>query len=96
MPAMALCEDAPRLTGLPEVEPRRKVWLMFAPGATGITLSHIEKTTWLALYEVRRPSEIRSVVRRAVAAGISEAQAHEILASALESGTIIIKESDGS
>lgn len=95
MPAMALCDDAPRLTGLPEVEPRRKVWLMFAPGATGITLSHIDKSTYLVLYEVRRPSEIRSVIMRAVSAGVRETQAQEILASALETGTIRIMESEG-
>lgn len=90
MPAMALCDDAPRLTGLPDVDGRNKTRLMFSPGATGISLSHIDKTTYLVLYETKRMSEIRGVLKRAGEAGVKEVQAQEVLAHYLETGALMI------
>ncbi|MBK9314463.1 MAG: hypothetical protein IPM55_09505 [Acidobacteria bacterium] len=92
MPAMALCDDAPRLTGLPDVEGRKKTRLMFSPGVIGISLSHIDKSTFLVLYETKRTSEIRGVLKRAADAGVKEVTAHEILAHSLETGALMISQ----
>ena len=42
MPAMALCDDAPRLAGLPQVEPQQKVYLLFSPGAAGSSITDLD------------------------------------------------------
>lgn len=73
MPAMALCEDAPRLTGLPEVDLQKKAYLLFSPGATGISITDIDKTTYLTLYEARRPVEIKKLL-----AGPSKTQTQKV------------------
>ncbi len=49
MPAMALCDDAPRLPELLTVEPKQKTYLLFSPGATGISLTEIDTTSYLVL-----------------------------------------------
>src|SRR5262249_27583844 len=64
MPAMALCDDAPRLGGLPEVDAQKKVYLLFGPGATGISITNLEKSDFLVLYETKRAVEIRSLLSR--------------------------------
>ncbi len=90
MPALALCDDAPRLPQLPEVETKRKLYLLFSPGATGITLTHIDKPTWAVLGEAKRPTEIRSLLARAAMAGVKAPQAQEILAEWLECGGLML------
>jgi hypothetical protein len=90
MPAMALCDDAPRLPQLPAVEPKRKLYLLFSPGATGITLTHIDKPTWAVLGEAKRPTEIRSLLSRAAMTGVKAPQAQEILAEWLECGGLML------
>ncbi|MBI1763334.1 MAG: hypothetical protein HYR56_18065 [Acidobacteria bacterium] len=92
MPAMALCDDAPRLPQLPAVEPKRKLYLLFSPGATGITLTHIDKPTWGVLGEAKRPAEIRSLLTRAAMTGVKAPQAQEILAEWLECGGLMLLE----
>lgn len=92
MPAMALCDDAPRLLQLPEVEPKRKLYLLFSPGATGITLTHVDKPTWAVLGEAKRPTEIRSLLARAAMTGVKAPQAQEILAEWLECGGLMLVE----
>jgi hypothetical protein len=92
MPAMALCDDAPRLPQLPEVEPKRKLYLLFSPGATGITLTHVDKPTWAVLGEAKRPTEIRSLLARAAMTGVKAPQAQEILAEWLECGGLMLVE----
>src|SRR5205823_10712161 len=38
MPAMVLCDDAPMLDALPEVDTRKKSYLLFSPTASGVSL----------------------------------------------------------
>ena len=90
MPAMALCDDAPRLPELPSVELKRKLYLLFSPGATGISLTTIDQPTWAVLGEAKRSVEIRSLLQRAGQAGIKAAQAQEILAEWLESSGLML------
>ncbi len=90
VPAMALCDDAPQLTGLPEVDRRSKSYLMFSPGAKGITLSHIDKPTFLVLFETKRRIEIGKAIRHAADAGVRPEQTKEILAHWIESGALMI------
>jgi hypothetical protein len=90
MPAMALCDDAPRLPPLPAVEPKKKSYFLFSPGATGLTLTDIDKATYLTLYETRRAVEIRSVRTRAGAAGVNAERVYEILSEWLEGGGLMM------
>lgn len=90
MPAMALCDDAPRLPELPAVEPKRKTYLLFSPGATGISLTEIDKASYLVLYETRRPIEIKSLFSRTQVSGVNVGSAQEILSEWLEAGGLMI------
>lgn len=90
MPAMALCEDAPQLTDLPEVNQLKKVYLLFSPGATGISLTNIDRASFLLLYEARRAVEIKNLIARPGAAKNNAAQVQELLSEWLESGVLMI------
>src|SRR5262249_51029434 len=64
MPAMALCDDAPRLPALPAVDERKKVYLLFSPGAAGISITNLDKSDFLVLYETQREVENRNFMSR--------------------------------
>ena len=68
MPAMALCEDAPRLEGLPAVAPQEKIYLLFSPGATGISLTTLDQAAFLVLHAAQRPIAINGLSARPEAA----------------------------
>ena len=88
MPAMALCDDAPRLPALPEVDGQKKVYLLFSPGAAGISITNLDKSDFLVLYETKRAVEIRRLLSRFAQARAK--QARDILAEWLENGALII------
>src|SRR5262247_913586 len=88
MPAMALCDDAPRLPALPEVDGQKKVYLLFSPGAAGISITNLDKSDFLVLYETKRAVEIRSLLSRLAPARARQAQG--ILAEWLENGALMI------
>jgi hypothetical protein len=88
MPAMALCDDAPRLPALPEVDERKKVYLLFSPGAAGISITNIDKPDFLVLYETKREAPIRSLLSRLAPARARQAQ--DVLAEWLENGALMI------
>ncbi|MCI0524677.1 MAG: hypothetical protein L0Y75_05380 [Acidobacteria bacterium] len=88
MPAMALCDDAPRLSGLPEVDGQKKVYLLFGPGASGISITQLDKSDFLVLYETKREVEIKSLLSRLAPARARRAQ--EILVEWLEDGALRI------
>jgi hypothetical protein len=88
MPAMALCDDAPRLPALPEVDAQKKVYLLFGPGASGISITSLDKSDFLVLYETKRPVEIRSLLSKLSPA--KSRQAQDILAEWLENGALMI------
>jgi hypothetical protein len=88
MPAMALCDDAPRLPALPEVDGQKKAYLLFSPGAAGISITNIDKSDFLVLYETKRAVEIRNMLSRLAPARAKQAQA--VLAEWLENGALMI------
>jgi hypothetical protein len=88
MPAMALCDDAPRLPPLPEVDERKKVYLLFSPGASGISITNLDKSDFLVLHETKRAVEIRSLLSRLAPAKASQAQS--ILAEWIENGALML------
>lgn len=90
MPAMALCDDAPRLPELIAVEAKQKTYLLFSPGATGISLTEIDKASYLTLYEARRPVEIKTLLARAQSSGVNSRRAQEVLSEWLETGGLMI------
>ncbi len=87
-PAMALCADAPSLPALPEVDERNKVYLLFGPGATGISITNLDESDFLVLCEAKREVEIRSLLSKLAPARVS--QARDILAEWLENGALMI------
>lgn len=88
MPAIALCDDAPRLPALPEGDERKKVYLLFSPGASGISITNLDKPDFLVLYETKRAVEIRNMLSRLAPARAKQAQA--VLAEWLENGALMI------
>lgn len=92
MPAMALCDDAPRLTDLPEVVTQKKVYLLFSPGAAGISITNLDKPSYLTLYDTKRPVEIRSLLTRPGTAKTNPSQTQAILSEWLEHGALMIAE----
>ena len=88
MPAMALCDDAPRLPALPEVDERMKIYLLFSPGAAGISITNLDKSDFLVLYETKREVEIRSLLSRLTPARARQAQ--DTLAEWLENGALMV------
>jgi len=87
---MALCDDAPKLTGLPEIDQQKKVYLLFGPGATGISISNLDKPSYLVLYETKRAVEIKSLLSRLGTVSASARRAQEILSESLENGALMI------
>ncbi len=92
MPAMALCDDAPRLTGLPAVDAQNKVYLLFSPGASGISITNLDRAAYLVLYATKRPVEIRSLLARPGGTKSSAMRAQEVLSEWLENGALMIVE----
>lgn len=90
MPAMALCDDAPRLPELIAVEPKHKTYLLFSPGATGISLTELDKASYLVLYETRRPISIKSLIARSQTAGMNPRRTQEIISEWIEAGGLMI------
>ena len=90
MPAMALCDDAPRLPALPPVDRAQKIHLLFGPGATGISLTNLDKADHLVLLQARQPIEIRNLFARARNAGVNARRAPEILSEWMAHGAIIL------
>ena len=88
MPAMALCDDAPRLSGLPEVDGQKKVYLLFGPGVAGISITNLDKSDFLVLYETKRAVEIKSLFSKLAPARSRQAQV--ILEEWLENGALMI------
>jgi len=90
MPAMVLCDDAPRLENLPKVEPKKKIYLLCLPGANGVSLVDIDRLDYLVLIEARTTLTIRQIIERALASGVTHAKAQEIIATALEEQTLYL------
>lgn len=91
MPAMALCDDAPRLGELPPIDTKNKIYLQFAPGASGITLVNIEKDEFLTLIEARAFLTIRQLFERSATSGVSRGRAQEIVSAALDDQLLIVE-----
>ncbi len=89
MPAMALCEDAPKLNNLPEVDRQKKTYLLFSPGATGISITNIDKAAYLLLYETKRPVEIRALLSKS-GSSKNAARSQQILSEWLEHGALAL------
>lgn len=89
MPAMALCDDAPKLTGLPEVEASKKVYLLFGPGAAGISITNLDKAAYLTLYETKRAVEIKTLLSKHGSMRAKAKQTEAILSEWLEAGALM-------
>lgn len=90
MPAMVLCDDAPRLNDLPPVETKKKAYLMCVPAANGVSLVDIEQLDYLVLIEARSSLTINQAIERALSSGVTKPKAQGIIAGALEEGTLYL------
>jgi hypothetical protein len=90
MPAMALCDDAPKLTGLPNVDSSKKVYLLFGPSAAGISITNLDKASYLTLYETKRPVEIKSLLSKPGSVRANAKRTQEILSEWLEGRALMI------
>ena len=81
-----------RLTDLPEVNQLKKVYLLFSPGAAGISLTDLDRASFLLLYEARRAVEIKTLLAQPGATQANLARSQEILSEWLESGVLMIPE----
>jgi hypothetical protein len=90
MPAMALCEDAPQLTGLPDVDLQKKTYLLFSPGATGISITNLDKASYLTLYEAKRPVEIKKLLTAPAKSHVQKVE--RILSEWLDHGALMLVE----
>lgn len=90
MPAMVLCDDAPRLENLPKVEQKKKVYLLCLPAANGVSLVDIDRLDYLVLIEARTTLTIQQIVERSLASGVTRTKAQEIIATALEEETLYL------
>lgn len=64
MPAMALCDDAPRLQDLPPVNAQQKAYFLFYPNENSISMLDLDKASYLVLYDTRRRIQIPQLVAR--------------------------------
>ncbi|HKQ77027.1 MAG TPA: hypothetical protein VJ810_25250 [Blastocatellia bacterium] len=90
MPAMALCDDAPRLSGLTEIDGLKKIYLLFGPGASGISITNLDRSDFLVLYETKRAVEIKGLLSKLTPARSRQAQG--ILTEWLANGALMIAE----
>ncbi len=89
MPAVALCEDAPRLAPLPPVagEP---AWLLALPSSSGVSLMPIDGD-YFALLDAfsAGPRPLGEAAREAVAGGVEAADVDTMVVSLLEQGVLV-------
>ncbi len=90
MPAMVLCDDAPRLQNLPRVDLQNKIYLLFAPGANGMALLNIDREEYLVLIEARRRLTLRQLLTAATTAGVKKSVAENIINQALTQQTLVV------
>lgn len=91
MPAMVLCDDAPRLNNLPAVDTKKRLFLLVAPSANGVSLIHLERVDYLVLLEARIASTIKQLAERVAVVGVTRNKAHEVISEALELGYLEIR-----
>ncbi|MGH9801444.1 MAG: hypothetical protein ACRD82_13850, partial [Blastocatellia bacterium] len=89
MPAMALCDDAPKLGDLPPMDSQKKVYFLFHPGATGISMTDLDKAAYLVLYDTKRPVEISNLLSRHTAKPNTKSP-QDILIEWLEDGALML------
>ncbi|MFN0109706.1 MAG: hypothetical protein ACKVZH_12705 [Blastocatellia bacterium] len=87
MPAMALCDDAPRLPDLPPVNAQQKAYFLFYPNGNSISMFDLDKASYLVLYDTRRRIQIPQLVARHPEKGNAR-PATEIVLAWLEEGSL--------
>jgi hypothetical protein len=90
MPAVALCEDAPRLEQLPEVSPE-PAYLLVLPSSAGIGLMPLDEDYFLLLDQFAAgPLALGIAARRAVAAGVPREDVDGMVESLVEEGVLAV------
>jgi hypothetical protein len=70
MPAVALCDDAPSLAGLPPLA-GTSVYLLALPSSSGVSLMPLDRDYYLLLTEFAAgPAPVNTASERAAAAGV--------------------------
>lgn len=91
MPAVALCEDAPRLDRLPEVS-SEPAYLLALPGAAGVSLMPVDADYYALLNEFSRgPLRRSAAVSRTVDRGVSREDVETMLESLVDEGVLAVE-----
>ena len=84
MPAVALCEDAPRLGDVPPVSPD-PAWLLALPSSSGVGLMPVDADYFALLDQFSAgPRPLGDAARSAVAAGVPREDVDGMVESLLE------------
>lgn len=89
MPAVALCEDAPRLAALPPVS-GEPAWLLALPSSSGVSLMPVD-ADYFALLDAfsSGPRPLGEAARAAVAAGVAAEDVDTMVVSLVEQGVLV-------
>jgi hypothetical protein len=89
MPAVALCDDAPRLPCLPAVVEER-IYLLAYPVGSGVTLTAVGADEYAVLRECGRDAiRVAELVRQTEAAGLEAERAREVISTLLDEGLLL-------
>jgi hypothetical protein len=89
MPAVALCEDAPRLDALPELS-TDPVFLLALPGASGVSLMPVDGDYFALLEQFARgPLRRSAALSRTVDRGVEREDVVTMLESLVDEGVLV-------
>jgi hypothetical protein len=91
MPAVALCDDAPRLDLPVQAADRERVHLVTVPTSGGVSLVTVDEPMARVLRAISGPRAraIGQVIAEAVARGVPEARAHELLRELIDDEIVV-------
>lgn len=92
MPAVALCDDAPRLEPLPPVS-EEALYLMALPSSAGVSLLPIDADYFALLDQFSGgPERVAAASSRAVRRGVARDDLPTMLGSLLEEGVLVVSD----
>lgn len=95
MPAVALCEDAPRLEALPPYS-SEPVYLLALPSTSGVSLMPVDEDYFALLSQLAGgPATLATLVTRAASLGVSRDDVETMVTSLLEEGVLVVDDSQG-
>lgn len=88
LPAMALCQDAPKLPPLPAPRPEAPVFLVLQPAMGGSGLRELGRTVQQVLAGLDKPAPLAAFFRIAANCGLNAQRAESLLADLKDEGLV--------